>query len=338
MTSEPIPDETLLLAEYKHFSEFLARNEEIGEKRVTFFITLTTAIIAGVITLTTSDLPANSLLYNAQPIATVVLLGTIFFGAVTFARILKRNRVTDECKGILDYVREQLRARSAGLTEYAIPFRKQPRTWFSAGLAETVAVMNGLLSALVILILLPQWWGWLLALVGLILTFILQKVVSNRSRSKERDSSTQRFRAGVGAVIRNDAGEVMLFKRKGTSDSWQFPQGGLDVGEDPLVGVIREVWEETGIEAHEIELLPIESKLTAYIFPPAARWTKTGRGQVHSWYFFKFIGPEASITLGDGLEFSDWKWASMDEAIELVVGFKREVYEELARYLARQEE
>lgn len=336
MTPEPIADETLLLAEYQHFSDFLARNEEIGEKRVTFFITLTTAIIAGIITLATADLPRSSIVQNARPIATVVLLGAIFFGLVTFARILKRNHVTDECKGILDYLREQLRARSVGLAEYTIPFRKQPKVWLNAGLAETVAVMNSLLIALAILIWLPQWWGWLLAIAALILTFILQKIVSTKSRSHAKKSTTQRFRAGVGAVIQNDVGDVLIFKRKGSHDSWQFPQGGLDVGEDPQAGVIREVWEETGLEAHEIELLPIDSKHTAYVFPPAARRAKAVRGQAHSWYFFKFIGSEQSITLGDGLEFDGWKWASMDEAIELVVGFKQEVYRELAQHLARQ--
>lgn len=154
--------------------------------------------------------------------------------------------------------------------------------------------------------------------------------------SGQETSTTQHFRAGVGAVILNNEDHVLIFKRQGTVDSWQVPQGGLDIGEDPLAGVIREVWEETGLEAHEIELLPIDPKLTAYIFPPEARRNATVRGQVHSWYFFKFVGDEESITLGDGLEFSDWRWVPMDEAVTKIVEFKREAYQEVAKHLERQ--
>lgn len=158
--------------------------------------------------------------------------------------------------------------------------------------------------------------------------------------AKKTTSTTQTefFRAGVGAVILNDTNQVLIFRRKGTDDSWQFPQGGLDVGEEPLDGVTREIWEETGITAGEIELLPFEPpfKLLAYEIPPEFRSAKTGRGQTQRWYFFKFTGSEESITFGDGLEFERWKWVPMDEAVDLTVAFKRGVYRELARHLAEQ--
>jgi hypothetical protein len=37
-------DENLLLAEYKRYAESFWKNEEVGEKRVSFFITLVTAV------------------------------------------------------------------------------------------------------------------------------------------------------------------------------------------------------------------------------------------------------------------------------------------------------
>jgi hypothetical protein len=45
--------EELLLAEYEQYSEAFWKNEEGGEKRITFFISLTTAIIAAIVALRT---------------------------------------------------------------------------------------------------------------------------------------------------------------------------------------------------------------------------------------------------------------------------------------------
>jgi 8-oxo-dGTP diphosphatase len=40
---------------------------------------------------------------------------------------------------------------------------------------------------------------------------------------------------------------------------WTLPGGGLDFGEDPLVGVVREVAEETGLDAVPGDLLGVRS-------------------------------------------------------------------------------
>jgi 8-oxo-dGTP pyrophosphatase MutT (NUDIX family) len=53
----------------------------------------------------------------------------------------------------------------------------------------------------------------------------------------------------VGAILERD-GKILLIKESGTSDKgkWNQPAGWIDVGEDPLVAVKREVEEETGFE------------------------------------------------------------------------------------------
>jgi hypothetical protein len=40
-----------LLAELEHFGQSLWRNEEVGEKRFNFFLTLVTAVISGLVAL-----------------------------------------------------------------------------------------------------------------------------------------------------------------------------------------------------------------------------------------------------------------------------------------------
>jgi putative (di)nucleoside polyphosphate hydrolase len=146
--------------------------------------------------------------------------------------------------------------------------------------------------------------------------------------------ASETFRAGVGAVIVNDANLVLALERLDVPGAWQMAQGGLHPDEDPLEGAKREIREETGIEPSELSLMfPIE-RLLAYEIPPNLRSRKTGRGQVQYWFVFRFLGKDDDITLGERKEFGRWKWSSIDELVEHVVAFKRPVYEELALRLS----
>lgn len=142
----------------------------------------------------------------------------------------------------------------------------------------------------------------------------------------------QTFRAGVGAVILNNNGEVLGLERRDYPGQWQLPQGGLDVGESPEKALYREIYEETGIQATELHLIVEKPKLLAYELPVQARNKKTGRGQVHYWFLLKFKGAEKDITLGNKKEFINWKWMSITELIANVVDFRRSVYQEIAKH------
>jgi len=56
------------------------------------------------------------------------------------------------------------------------------------------------------------------------------------------------------AAIFNPAGEILLVHLSYDQHQWSMPGGGIDPGESPTEAVIREVREETGLEA-EIEAL-----------------------------------------------------------------------------------
>lgn len=145
-----------------------------------------------------------------------------------------------------------------------------------------------------------------------------------------KGTSNQTFRAGVGAIILNKKGKVLALERKDIPGAWQLPQGGLE-DESPLEGVEREIQEETGIEADNLQLLSECSRLLAYELPPEARTQKIGRGQVQYWFLFRFTGEDEAITLGDKKEFSAWKWMSMKKLAKKVVSFKQPVYRELVK-------
>ena len=51
---------------------------------------------------------------------------------------------------------------------------------------------------------------------------------------------------GTSAVIRNERGEILL-QHRSDNGRWGIPGGVLDPAEDPAAGIIREVWEETGL-------------------------------------------------------------------------------------------
>ena len=61
---------------------------------------------------------------------------------------------------------------------------------------------------------------------------------------------------GVDAVIYNDAGQLLLIKRSDTG-LWGLPGGQLDPLEPPALGLIREVFEETGLKVVPKSLLGI---------------------------------------------------------------------------------
>ena len=148
----------------------------------------------------------------------------------------------------------------------------------------------------------------------------------------KNDKLSQTFRANVGAVILNADGLVLALERKKIPGAWQFPQGGLDEGEEPLGAIKREILEETGIQEARLELLSSIPNWLAYEYPEEVRRQKGWRGQVQKWFLFRFKGLDQEITLGDQKEFKAWKWITMHELFPKVVPFKQPVYQELVEY------
>ena len=138
----------------------------------------------------------------------------------------------------------------------------------------------------------------------------------------------QFFRAGVGAVIANRHGQVLVCERTDVAGAWQFPQGGLRAGEAPLDGAYRETEEETGLTRASLRLRKRYPGLLAYELPVAARSARTGLGQVQYWYLF-VVADGAAIALPAGGEFKAARWVSFSHAASRTVGFRRGLYRQL---------
>ncbi len=143
---------------------------------------------------------------------------------------------------------------------------------------------------------------------------------------------SERFRLGVGAVIRRVDGRVLALERSDIRGAWQFVQGGVKRGEDLRDALFREVREETGLRrssfGQAIHQVPV---LFGYELPRRTRRRKT-RGQVHQWFFLDFTGDDSTIHLGPDGEFVRFKWMPLENVVTGVVAFRRAVYRELARW------
>jgi putative (di)nucleoside polyphosphate hydrolase len=140
-----------------------------------------------------------------------------------------------------------------------------------------------------------------------------------------------RYRPNVGIVVFNADGLVWLGRRHGAHPprNWQFPQGGVDAGEDLLDAARRELQEETGITS--VSLLARAEGWITYDFPSEFHGAKVGRGyqgQTQAWFAFRFDGADSEIDLyaHHHPEFDAWRWATLEEAGELIVPFKRDAY------------
>lgn len=141
-------------------------------------------------------------------------------------------------------------------------------------------------------------------------------------------------RPNVGVVLFNRQGQVWYGRRAATEGphNWQFPQGGVDEGEDFEAAARRELFEETGVTS--VELLAATPGWIVYDFPADYAGSKAARGwrgQKQKWFAYGFTGEDAEIDLeahGE-IEFDAWRWGRLDEARDLIVPFKRAAYEQV---------
>jgi putative (di)nucleoside polyphosphate hydrolase len=142
------------------------------------------------------------------------------------------------------------------------------------------------------------------------------------------------YRPCVGVMLLNRAGQVFVGQRLDTTlEAWQMPQGGIDPGEEPLTTAIRELDEETGITADNVELIAEAPGEFRYDLPPeliGKVWKGRYRGQVQRWFLFRFTGTDADIRIATAHpEFRAWRWADPEDLPALIVPFKRDLYREV---------
>ena len=140
------------------------------------------------------------------------------------------------------------------------------------------------------------------------------------------------LRTGVGVIVINKDNKVFVGKRKDNPvDKWQMPQGGVDKGEELVDAMRRELKEETSIK--NIEIIKEIDGWLDYELPKnllGKIWKGRYRGQKQKWFIVKFVGEESEINITTKRpEFIEWKWVERSQLPNIIVDFKKNVYERL---------
>lgn len=154
------------------------------------------------------------------------------------------------------------------------------------------------------------------------------------------------YRPCVGIMLINREGLVWAGNRisgdggaqelTGTTLTWQMPQGGIDEGEDAATAALRELKEEAGTD--KARIIGETSGWLTYDLPVnliGIALKGKYRGQKQKWFAMRFTGEDSDIDIAadDHQEFSEWAWVPLSKLVDLIVPFKRAVYEQLVREL-----
>lgn len=147
------------------------------------------------------------------------------------------------------------------------------------------------------------------------------------------------FRPNVGIILLNTQNEVWWGKRV-REHSWQFPQGGIKYGETPEQAMYRELEEEIGLRAEHVKIVGRTRDWLRYEVPDHFIKREIRghyRGQKQIWFLLRMHARDSDVNLRltDHPEFDAWRWHDYWVPLDVVIEFKREVYQRALQELSR---
>ena len=142
------------------------------------------------------------------------------------------------------------------------------------------------------------------------------------------------YRPNVGIMLVNAKNKVFVGQRLDRfTNAWQMPQGGIDEGENPDDAVFRELVEETGVTRNLVRVEAITKDWIYYDFPEDIidkLWSGKYKGQRQRYYLMRFLGQNDQINIHTKEpEFTAWKWIDLNDLLNNIVAFKRDVYRQV---------
>lgn len=118
---------------------------------------------------------------------------------------------------------------------------------------------------------------------------------------------TQTARSAGGVVVDGEGRVALIRVRRGTQDRWVLPKGTVEAGERPEDAALREVREETGLEAEVVEPL----RTIDYWFV-----SKEDDVRLHKYVHFFLMRAIGGDVADHDEESEEARWFFFDEAAE----------------------
>ena len=138
------------------------------------------------------------------------------------------------------------------------------------------------------------------------------------------------YRPNVAMIVINNDNRVLICRRRNTQ-TWQFPQGGIDPNENIQEAMYRELHEEVGLSKEDVNIIGKSKKMITYDIPITLRLKVLGgkfKGQDQKWFLLKTIKDDIKINLNNEVipEFEEFEWVSYWRALDRIIDFKKEAY------------
>jgi putative (di)nucleoside polyphosphate hydrolase len=140
-----------------------------------------------------------------------------------------------------------------------------------------------------------------------------------------------RYRPNVAALIINEHGNLLICERYTIPGAWQFPQGGVDLGEEIEDALYREIREEIGLSKEHYEILKRKDGYR-YLYPADVRSKKIQKhgnhGQEQTYFLCKVRNDAPEINVNQTpREVRSYRWIHPTEFdLDWLPNFKHEVY------------
>ena len=130
----------------------------------------------------------------------------------------------------------------------------------------------------------------------------------------------------AGILVQSDSGKILICERYKSAGAWQFPQGGVDEGENLQQALIRELNEEISLNAEDYTILDQKGPYQ-YMFG-GGRMVKGHHGKIQHYFLARLDSPSSRINVKTAHpEFQDIRWIQPSEfKIKWLPEMKHEVY------------
>jgi len=140
-----------------------------------------------------------------------------------------------------------------------------------------------------------------------------------------------RYRSNVAALMIDANGNLLICERSNLPGAWQFPQGGVDPGEQIEQALYREIREEIGLSKEHYDILRRKDGYR-YLYPEDVRSKKIQKhgnhGQEQTYFLCKLRPNAPDIDVNQSpREFRSYRWIQPNEFdLDWLPPFKHEVY------------